>query len=78
MMAIITIPDICERRWKALAGPVEFIRIVAERTVEDRTVYDEVCRIYRGNNTTQAEAIATQIINDHNTIVGIVEAARGI
>lgn len=63
--------DIINKRWRALAGPPEYAQVVVEG--HERV---EIVRVYRGNDTTRAEAIAMQIVSDHNQILGIVEAAR--
>lgn len=63
--------DILNKRWRALAGPPEYARVVVEGYEQI-----EVVRFYRRNDTTLAEALAMQIVNDHNQILGIVEAAR--
>ena len=60
-------------RWRAVAGPPEYARILV-----DGNELIEIARVYRGNNTTQAEAAAMRIVSDHNSIIGIIEAARRI
>lgn len=65
--------DILNKRWRAIAGPPEYARVVVEGNEQV-----EVVRFYRANDTTRAEALAMQIVNDHNQILGILEAARKI
>lgn len=65
--------EILNRRWRALAGPPEYARVVVEGNEQV-----EIARFYRRNDTTLAEALAMQIVSDHNQILGIVEAARKI
>lgn len=56
--------DVLNRRWRALAGPPEYARVVVEGSEQI-----EVVRFYRRNDTALAEALVMQIVNDHNQIL---------
>lgn len=65
-MNTVNMTDILNKRWRALAGPPEYCRVVVEGHEQI-----EIVRFYRGNDTARAEALAMQIVNDHNQILAI-------